>query len=108
MATAFGSLRPDLVEFVIGTVDFSFFLNLSRRQKYPIKAQAGSTQLPVASELTYKGQRWQKMDEYMQIDDLAELGKYFNLPEEFGQAFSPKYGTFVVLRGPGGFLWKGK
>ncbi|CAG5087592.1 Oidioi.mRNA.OKI2018_I69.PAR.g11580.t1.cds [Oikopleura dioica] len=72
------------------------------------QSQAGSTQLPVASELTYKGQRWQKMDEYMQIDDLAELGKYFNLPEEFGQAFSPKYGTFVVLRGPGGFLWKEK
>merc|ERR1711953_261814 len=91
IATAFGSLRPDLVELVI--------------------AQAGSTQLPVASELTYKNQRWPKMDDYgTNIASFSKLGKYFTLPEDFSGAFVPKYGTFVVLRGPDdeGFLWMEK
>ena len=50
------------------------------------------------------------MDEYANVDDLELLGKYFTLPEDFSQAFKPKYGTFVVLRSPGGegFLWQEK
>ena len=86
IATAFGSLRPDLVEFVI--------------------AQAGPTQLPVATETSYQGNRWERMEiNYLQAEELMKLTKYFSFPKDENDVFRLKYGSFLALKGEHGPLF---
>ena len=86
IAVGFGSLRPDLVEFVI--------------------AQAGMTQLPVATDTSYQGKRWKRMEvNYLQAEELMKLVKYFSFPKDKEDIFRVKYGTFLAFRGDHGPLF---
>lgn len=86
LAVAFGSLRPDLVEFVI--------------------AQAGITQLPVATDTSYRGKRWKRIEmDYLQAEELIKLQKYFDYPKDSDDFFRLKYGSCVTLKGEHGPLF---
>lgn len=86
IAVGFGSLRPDLVEFVI--------------------AQAGLTQLPVATDTSYQGKLWKRMEvNYLQAEELMKLAKYFSFPKDKEDVFRVKYGTFLAFKGDHGPLF---